>query len=172
MKWTLMAALSWLSAFSCSLAPAPQASEAAFVEQAASTGMLDVRLAYTALSHAASQEVRELAQRQLAEQGKAYEALSVAANRADLEMPLDMTAEHQSLYIRLAGLRGEEFDRAYLASMLTSDPGLIAQVRAESERSRTEVADWARETLPLLEKRLEHVRSLASETRNLASNSE
>lgn len=167
-----MAALGWLSALSCSLDRAPQASEAAFVEQAASIGMLDVRLAYTALSHAASQDVRDLAKRQLSEQGKTYEALSVAASRADLDMPVDMTAEHQSLYIHLAGLRGEDFDRAYLATMLTNDPALIAQVRAESERSRSEVGNWARETLPLLEKRLEHVRSLASETRNLASNAQ
>jgi putative membrane protein len=155
--------LALLAFFDCQRPMTPHDVEQSFVDRAASAAMLDVRLADTALSHGNRAEVREFAQRVLAERSEAHQALTRAAENAQLELPPDLSEMHQVEYIRLATLRGDAFDSAYLASVIAAGESSVADCGQEMDHFHSEVSGWAAESLPGLERRIEAARALASE---------
>jgi len=157
-----LALLTLSAALACDLPGTAENAEERFVERAASANMLRVRLAYAALSHGSNEAVQKLAAGVLADERGARAQLARAAFQSDIDVPGDLSRPHQREYIRLSGLRGDDFDRAYLAALIESHEQALPAFRAEAERSASAVGKWAAASLPALEKRLSEARELAA----------
>jgi len=156
--WVALLAL--LASYQCSLAPAPERPEARFARIAARSRVLEVQLADTARSHSASEDVRAFAESILAERTHLDAGLARAAEADDVDLPDDLLESQQNDYIRLSLLRGEAFDRAYLAAVIAARQEAIEAFHEEAERSNSPISEWARLRLPLLETQLAQARAL------------
>jgi putative membrane protein len=146
----------------------PNEAETGFVVNAASTSMLEVRLGDYALSHAASAPIREFAHAMIADHTRANRELDEAATKIDFKLPEEMIQEHKEEYARLTRLSGEAFDEAYVAAMVDGHEKAVEAFEAEIARSQSDVAKWAKATLPTLEKHLDHAHELAAQTADVA----
>jgi putative membrane protein len=168
-KRLALAVLTLLGVVACRPYTPGSDSEAGFVVNAASVGRLELQLAADAITRAASADVRELAYGRIADHRRAYRGLERAAAQADLGLPDEMTAEHQDAYVEVAGLRGEDFDRAYLKVVIEGEEAALHAFKAEAARSQSDIAKWAADSLPTLERQLADARKLADKTLSFAS---
>jgi putative membrane protein len=167
LRWTLTAAV--LFGVGACAPPSRHEIETDFVEDAASRCTLELRLADQALSHATSENVRELAKAAIAEQKRARHELVLAAEQIDVHVPSGMIEEHREAFIRLAGLRGTSFDQAYAEAMVEQREEAVTALQEEVSRSETEVAKWAARTVPELSRALAQARDVAAETAGVAA---
>jgi putative membrane protein len=152
--------LTVLASYQCSFAPAPERPEARFAELVARTRVLEVQLADIARSHTASEGVRAFAESILAERAHLDAGLARAAEADDVDLPDDLLESQQYDFIRLSCLRGEAFDRAYLAAMIAAREQAIEAFHEQAARPDSPISEWARLRLPLLESQLALARAL------------
>ena len=164
MTWLVTIALTLLAFFGCERPATPRDLEQSFLERASSRGMLDVRLADTALSRGVHPAVREFARRVLADWAGQRQDLVNAALADELTLPRDLTEAEQTEYIHVAASRGEAFDQAYLAATIAAQREAIADCHEETRNFHSAVASWAAGALPEFERRLAAARLLADET--------
>jgi putative membrane protein len=69
-------------------------------------------------------------------------------------------AKDQAAYDRLSKLSGAEFDKAYMADMVSDHKTDVSEFRRESQRGTDpDVKAWAAKTLPTLEHHLQLAQS-------------
>lgn len=155
----------------CSSAPSSAAERAptdTFVERAAGRSLAGMELSELALQRCESPSVRRLARRAHDEQAAAYEALLGVATGASstLKPPSTMDLEQRAVKSRLAGLRGREFDRAYVQALRTNEDRDIALYRSYAKDGKDEgLKAWAADQLTLIRKRRQLIESALAELR-------
>jgi putative membrane protein len=138
-------------------------SNADFVFQASAAGLGEVNLSHLALNRAGRAEVKEFAQRMLLDHNKANEELLRLANAKGLKAAPRMDDEHLKAADRLAGLRGPDFDREYVAVMVKDHEAAVALFDAASNTvPDADLKAWAGKTLPTLRTHLDMARKLAA----------
>jgi putative membrane protein len=143
------------------LAAAGEPSDADFAAKAASGGRMEVELGGHAAKHAADPAVREFGERMVKDHGTAGDRLREAAAQADVPLPSALAPEHREIVGELTALRGAEFDRRYVQTMVEDHEKDVAEFRKQVEGGASPIDRWAKETLPTLEKHLSHARELA-----------
>jgi putative membrane protein len=122
-----------------------------FVNTVAMDGMAEVELGRLAVQKAKSPEVKQFAQRMVADHSKANAELKQLASNKNITLPAEPNAQQQSEKDRLSKLSGAEFDREYMSLMSTDHDKAVAAFEAESRNgSETDVKSWATKTLPTL----------------------
>ncbi|MFP5212818.1 MAG: DUF4142 domain-containing protein, partial [Acidobacteriota bacterium] len=89
-----------------------------FVKEAASGGMLEVKLGEVAMNQATNPAVKEFAQRLINDHSKANSELLSLAEKKNIDVPKEMNQEHRSMYEHLSQLKGADFDRQYMRHMI------------------------------------------------------
>src|SRR5690554_5226769 len=79
----------------------------AFVEKAAESGLMEVKLGELASGQAASQDVKMFGQRMIDDHSRANTELGQIAKKKTVEMPTELSPEHQEMREQLSGLSGE-----------------------------------------------------------------
>jgi putative membrane protein len=126
--------------------PAPDQS---FMIDAARGGIAEVELGRMAAQRAASEPVRQFAQRMVAEHGAANQELMQLAQRKGVRLPQEMGPQHRAAMDRLATLSGPAFDEAYMAEMLKGhQAGADLFAREAQQGQDPEVRAWAMKMLP------------------------
>ena len=159
-------ALTLLLSSSVPSSAAERAPTDTFVERAAGRSLAGMELSELALQRCESPSVRRLARRAHDEQAAAYEALLGVATGASstLKPPSTMDLEQRSVKSRLAGLRGREFDRAYVQALRTNEDRDIALYRAYAKDGKDEALKaWAAEQLTMIRKRRQLIESALAE---------
>jgi putative membrane protein len=134
-----------------------------FVAKAALDGETEVKLARLATQRAASEGVKQFAQRMIQDHGKANAELKALAREKGFALPQRMTAEQQAMVTQLTRLSGAAFDQAYIKQMVADHERAVALFEKEAnEGSNPDLKAWAARTLPTLREHLQMVRSLAS----------
>jgi putative membrane protein len=146
-----------------STAPAQMATPAPdqqFMLEAARGGVAEVELGRLAAQRAASEAVRQFAQRMVTDHGTANGELMQLAQRRGVMLPRDVDPAHRATMDRLTAMSGPAFDQAYMAEMMR-DHQLDATLftREAREGQDPEVRAWATKTLTTVQ---EHQR-LASD---------
>jgi putative membrane protein len=123
---------------------------AVFVSKAAQDGMTEVELGKVALDKSKDPKVREFAQRMVTDHGKANRELESIAKRKGIDAPKMLDTEHQTMVKKLQSQDGEAFDLEYSKHMNMDHDKAIDLFEATTESSDTDLAGFAKKTLPTL----------------------
>ncbi len=142
--------------------PALSAVDREFVRQAAMAGLMEVQLGEVADNQAASPEVKEFGRQMVDDHGKANQQLMQLAGQKNVRIPSELEGKHRETVDRLSRLRGAEFDRAYVTTMVEDHEADIAKFQRQSREGKDpDLKAFVERTLPVLEKHLQHARELS-----------
>jgi putative membrane protein len=130
-----------------------------FTAEAASGGLLEVRLGQYAAVHGSSESVKRFGRQMVEDHQKANQELKQIADRSAIPLPTDLNGRDQETYERLTKLTGPQFDREYMKYMVDDHQKDVNAFEREARDSltaeKTDVTLWAARTLPTLKHHLE-----------------
>ena len=126
-----------------------------FLMNAASSDLLEVQAAQTALQKSTSPSVKKFAQMMANHHSKTTQELQTVATPLGVTLPPAMMPVHQALFERLTNKTGRNFDEAYMDLMETAHKTDVAMYEAKSKAADTPtVKAFATKTLPMLRSHL------------------
>ena len=133
-----------------------------FASQAAVIGKAEIELGQIALKNTQDEGVRKYAERMVKDHSAADKKLQAIAAKENLQLPQSLDPEHASLKTKLQGLKGEDFDRAYVNAMAKGHDKAVALFEAASQQAQMpdDLKQFAASTLPTLEQHKEMAHSL------------
>lgn len=118
-------------------------------------------LAGLAMERSDNREVEETARQIAGDHTKAEAQLRKAM--ASLPNEAELSPEHQKLQQKLEGLQGKQFDKAYMAAMVTEHQKDLKFYREQATKAPTEkLRTYFGQNISALEKHLEHCQQLKS----------
>ena len=144
-------------------AAAPQQDDSAFAMNGAQANMAEIALGRLASQKSQNPEVKRFVQRLIADHTKANSALKPIASKKNITLPADVKPEQKETYDRLAKLSGAEFDREFMALMVTNHQKSEAAYQAESTNGTDpELKAFATTILPTIQGHLRMSQEIAS----------
>jgi putative membrane protein len=141
-----------------------------FIMKAAEGGMAEVELGQLASQRASDPQVKQFAQRMVADHTKANDQLKKIAAAKNVQLPTDLPAAEKRQRERLSKLSGEEFDREYMSHMTSDHKKDTSLFRSAAKSARdSDVKQFASTTLPTLEEHLQMAQSIARSTKSGAN---
>ena len=149
---------------------APQSSlpgdDARFLQKAAAHNHAEIELGRLAHKKAMREEVREFADRMVANHTKSNEEATTLASGTGIQLPTGPDDKHAKEMRKLEKLSGGDFDRAYMKSMLKDHHEDVESFKREAKTNKpNEVTEFASRTVPIL---IEHLR-MAQATYDIAA---
>lgn len=138
-----------------------------FMEKAATSGMLEVKLGEMAQEKASAAEVKDFGKQIVAHHSQANDQLMALAQEKSITLPDSLTAKQQSDVDKLSKLSGDEFDQAYM-KMMTKDHKKDVKTFEKASKSTSDpaVQDFASQTLPTLKKHLQEAEDINKQLRS------
>jgi putative membrane protein len=135
--------------------------DANFVKKVADANMTEIQLAKIALDNSEKQDVKDFANRMIADHGKAQDELKSIAEKMNVPIPEKVSAQHQQTIDRLSKLKGEAFDKAYAKAMVDDHTKVVAMFeKTEGKLQNPDLKKFAQDTLPTLKEHLELAKKL------------
>jgi putative membrane protein len=135
-----------------------------FIAQAGSGNMMEVRLGEMAQTKAASQEVRNFAEKMVEQHAKMQGDLKQIVEGQGYTFPATMMEEYQNKVERLAGYHGSRFDEAYMDTMLEAHRKAVQLFESAAAQSDIQALQtFAQNKLDMLGKHLQMARQLEQE---------
>jgi putative membrane protein len=132
-----------------------------FIRTAAMDGMAEVEHGRLAAQNATHDEVKQFGQRMVTDHSKANDELKALASQKKVTLPTTLDGKHKAMQDKLSKMKGDAFDRAYMAHMVTAHQQAIALFQKESSGGKdAEAKAWAAKTLPTLKEHLQMARSI------------
>ncbi len=135
----------------------------AFMNDAAPGGLAEVELGRLALRQATSKEVKQFAERMIADHSKAGEELKQLAQQKKVMLPQEVNPTHQEIMGKLSKLKGAEFDREYVKAMIEDHEKDVTAFESVTKGAvDADVKAYAMKTLPTLKEHLQMIRDIAT----------
>lgn len=132
-----------------------------FVDFAAQTDMTEAHLGQVAADQAASQPVKDFAQMLVTDHTNDYNQLTMAAGKANLNVPKGLNAEHDRMIAPFEKLKGAAFDARFAREMVAGHEHAIAEYKREAaDGQNADIKAYANQALPTLQKHLDAARDL------------
>jgi putative membrane protein len=136
-------------------------SDAKFILEAASGGMMEVKLGQLAAERAATADVRKFGERMVKDHTKANMELMAVAEKRGVMIPKEMNQKDQAEFDKIKDLKGAEFDRAYMKHMLKDhEHDVDAFAKFSKDGQDEQVKTFATKTLPTLKEHLKMAREI------------
>ena len=140
---------------------APSATDADFVMKAGQAGIAEVAAGRMAEKQGQSAATKAFGKRMVADHTKAGDALKRAAEKSGAQMPTTMSDAQKQAGEKLAGLKGDAFDKAYAEQMVKDHEGAVALFEKESTSGGdSDLKAFAGMTLPTLQDHLKMAKAL------------
>jgi putative membrane protein len=140
---------------------APSAADTDFVMKAGQAGMAEIAAGRMAEKQGQSAATKAFGKRMVTDHTKAADELKRAAEKSGAKMPTAMSDEHKRAGEKLAGLRGDAFDKAYAEQMVKDHEDAVALFEKESTSgSDSDLRTFAGKTLPTLQEHLRMAKAL------------
>src|SRR5205085_5131871 len=110
--------------------------DAMFFSKAAAGGLAEVEAGKLAQSKGNSDDVRNFGQKMVTDHGKNNAELKALAAKKNVTLPAKTDAEHQQMLDKLAGMTGDEFDRAYSDEMVKGHEKMSALLEQAAQQSK------------------------------------
>jgi len=141
-----------------------------FIMKAAQGGMAEVELGQLASQRASDPQVKQFAERMVADHGKANDQLKQIASSKNVTLPTDVPAAEKRERDRLAKLSGAQFDREYMSHMTSDHKKDTSLFRSAAKSAKdSEIKQFASTTLPTLEEHLQMAQSITKSTKSSAN---
>jgi putative membrane protein len=138
------------------------AADQTFVMKAAQGGMAEVELGQLATQKASSDEVKQFGQRMVDDHSKTNDQLKQIANQKGIAIPTKLSSKDAATTARLEKLSGEQFDHAYMQTMVRDHTKDVAEFRTESKTAKDPLLkNFVSQTLPTLEDHLKQAKRIA-----------
>jgi len=138
-----------------------------FIMKAAQGGMAEVELGQLASQRASDPQVKQFAERMVADHGKANDQLKQIASSKNVTLPTDVPAAEKRERDRLAKLSGAQFDREYMSHMVSDHQKDIKEFQKAAKSAKDpDVKSFAESTLPTLNDHLAAAKSAQAAAKN------
>jgi putative membrane protein len=144
------------------LARADNSHDSRFIEKAIEGNLAEVKVGQLAQRKGTSESVRHFGVVLERDHTKANQEAESAASSMGVTPPAQPGRKEQMVYRHLAGMSGERFDRAFAKEMVKDHEKDIAAFRKEAKTGSGPAADYAKASLPTLEKHLHMAEALES----------
>lgn len=132
-----------------------------FIKDAASSNRMEIQLGQLARERASAPEVRYFGEQLELDHGTAGEELDRVAAANNVRLPRQVERKHTVLIERLKDLRGREFDKGFLQTMIKSHGKSIARFKkANRKLEDADLKAWSARYLPALEHHLSQAKEL------------
>jgi putative membrane protein len=132
-----------------------------FATEAAQGGMAEVQLGQLAAEKATSPQVKQFAQRMIADHTQANQELMQIVKQQGLTVPTQIGSKEKSEMERLRGMSGAQFDSAYMQHMLQDHQKDVADFRKQAESGNDPALKaFAQKYLPILQQHLQMAQSI------------
>lgn len=143
---------------------AVSAADKTFMMKAAEGGLAEVQLGQLAADKATNNDVKQFGKQMSDDHSKANDKLKSIADQKGVTLPTDLNAKDKAEKERLSKLSGEQFDRAYMQTMLKDHNKDVSEFKRESTAAKdNDVKNFASDTLPTLQSHLDKAKSVAAE---------
>jgi len=130
-----------------------------FLVKAFTSGVAEVKFSELAEDRSDSNQVKAFAQRMINSHKKVNDQLSEHARGLKLAVVAGLEKDKRAIYDRLAGLKGAEFDRAYLQQLIEDHDKAVKLFEGQARTGTHEgLKNFAQQTLPTLRDHLKHAR--------------
>jgi len=127
----------------------------AFVREASSSNLMEIRLGQLAQSKASNQAVKQFAQRMVADHNNLQNQLTSVAAAGGQSFTPTMDSRHQNQINRLQSLSGAEFDRDYMNLMIRAHQRDVNNFQTQSQSANSsQVRTLATNSLPVMQQHL------------------
>ncbi|MDI3261865.1 MAG: DUF4142 domain-containing protein [Fulvimonas sp.] len=125
-----------------------------FLHKAAAGGIAEVELGQQALQQAQSPAVKQFAQQMVDDHSKANRELTELAANKKITVPSEPDASSKALASKLSSLKGDAYDKAYMAAMVKDHRKDVALFKRATQSQDQDIRQFAEKTLPVLEHHL------------------
>ena len=137
--------------------------DAGFIKKLADANMTEIKLARVALDNGQKQEVKDFANRMIKDHGKAGDELKPIAQKLNVNIPDQVSSEHQATIDKLSKLKGDKFDKAYAEAMVKDHKKVVSMFeKNEGQLQDADLKKFATDTLPTLKEHLDMAQKLES----------
>jgi putative membrane protein len=135
-------------------------SDASFIQQAVHTETTEAQIGQLAVQKSSSDGVRKLGQMLIDDHAASGQQATRLANTLQVSLTVAPAGDQEATYRSLSSLSGASFDTAFVNAVIKSNQAAIAQYEAQAQSGDGEVAAYANQTLPALERHLQMARML------------
>jgi putative membrane protein len=132
-----------------------------FITKAVEGNLAEVAMGQLAQQKASSDGVRSFGTTLAQDHGTANQQATAAANALNAAVPTEPNKKQKADYNQMAKLSGAQFDREFVKHMVADHKKDISDYQKEAQRSDGQVSEYAKASLPTLQKHLEIAQSLA-----------
>jgi putative membrane protein len=126
-----------------------------FITQAWEANTVEVTLGQVAMRNAASEEVKQYGKRMMTDHMLANKELMDLVSKNQIFSPKGVSKRHQAMMDQLAALKGPEFDREYIRTMVDDHRKAVSTFeKASKECQDPSLKAWAAQKLPTLREHL------------------
>lgn len=138
-----------------------------FVNEAASSSMLEVELGQLAQEKAQSQEVKDFAQMMVNDHRQVNENLQAVAQGKNVEIPQILKEDHQDKMENLREKSGQEFDKEYMSIIVDMHEKDIDKFESmRDEVQDPELQSWIDNTLASMRQHREEAERIKEQVEN------
>ena len=135
--------------------------DAQFIQQAGQGGMAEVELSKLAEQRAQSGEVKKFAEHMVRDHTANNRELEKIATKENVALPKDLDSEHAALRDKLASLKDQDFDKAYIDAMRSDHQKMDDLLKSsEASVSSKELRAYIKKTTAAVETHLREVEKL------------
>jgi putative membrane protein len=141
-------------------APAVNKSDQKFVTDAIEGDLAEVQIGKLVQQKGTDDQTRSFGEMLVTDHSANNEKASALANSLGITAPTEPNKMQKAMYDRLSKLSGKAFDRQAARMMVAGHRKTIKEFDKEAKSSNDQVAGFAKDTLPTLQKHLEAAQSL------------
>lgn len=132
-----------------------------FAVEAASGGMMDIRLGELAQQKASSQGVKDFGAMMVGDRAKVNDELKSLAGMKNITLPVAPGEDHMDHIKKLSGKSGKEFDKDYIKLMINEYQENVDDFEKVSTNSKDiDLQAFATKTLPTLRAHLDSAKAI------------
>jgi putative membrane protein len=133
-----------------------------FIKDAIEGNLAEVQMGKLAQDKGQSDAVKSFGQMLVTDHSDANQKATAVANQIGVTPPTEPNAKQKAMYDKLSKLSGPAFDRQFATEMVQDHKQDISKFQQETKKQNDPVGDFARQTLPTLQKHLQQAEALTN----------
>ena len=138
-----------------------------FVKTAAVAGQFEIESSKLALEKSTDKDIKQFAQKMIDEHTNAANKLKATVQASGVDTNLvttDLDSKHQKIMNNLQEAKGDDFDKEYIEAQKDAHKDAVSLFSKYSTSGDDKpLQDFAKQTLPTLEKHQDHVKELKAD---------
>jgi putative membrane protein len=142
-----------------SAAPRTKSTDQRFITDAIQGDMAEVQMGKLAQEKGQSEKVKQFGQMLERDHSEHLQQAQQIAGKNGLKAPTEPNGKQQRAYQKLSSLSGRKFETAFAKDMVRDHQQDVSKYQKEAN-SNSDLADFARQTVPVLQKHLQSAEDL------------